>query len=776
MKSTYQSRFRTGAAFSCRILEQMLKRLEIAGFKSFARKTVLDFSNATTAIVGPNGSGKSNVAEAFRFALGEQSMKSMRGKRSEDLIFAGSHSAARANRAAVTIVFDNGPLRGSSAGSGSAAARLFPKLEYDEVTIERAVFRDGTSEYLINGSKVRLRDVQELLAAANIGESGHHIISQGEADRILVAHPRERRAMLEDALGLKSFEFRKLDAERKLERTDENVREVEGLRREIAPHLRFLKKQVERVERAESLVAELAEASKVYLSIEERYLDTERTRATKERVVAEETLAHATKALVDFDERTTHDTEGMKLAQHIRDAERELDRATVERGALGRELGRVEGALDAAKRRGVSLQHANEVAVPREDLQALQDAAEEHAHLSEKGNPAALAAALRGLRAAISAFFNKHARAGEDLLTSEEQLVDSLSREQETLSGKDSLLATRIDEARTQLLKAREASMAHDETGREERHRVLKLAEEKAHQENALTRLDARLRELEALSQMLERDRAEVLALAGSRGLSYTPVTTLPDEARSAQEDRKRTLERLKIRVEEAGGGGEDVKKEYEDAVAREAFLARELEDLAKSSTGLRELIAELDAELTRTFNEGLASVNESFGQFFSLMFGGGGAKLVLEEKTLVSDDDEEDVLGEELEGRRPQKQQKQGIDISVNLPKKRVQALMQLSGGERALTSIALIFAMSQVNPPPFLILDETDAALDEANSRRYGDMIESLAAKSQLIVISHNRETMSRAGILYGVTMGSDGISKLLSIKFDQAVQVAK
>src|SRR5579862_4588645 len=112
----------------------MLKRLEIVGFKSFAKKTVLDFSNATTAIVGPNGSGKSNVAEAFRFALGEQSMKSMRGKRSEDLIFAGSHSAARTNRAAVAIVFDNQPGRAGIGSSGNT--RLFPKLDFDEVTIE----------------------------------------------------------------------------------------------------------------------------------------------------------------------------------------------------------------------------------------------------------------------------------------------------------------------------------------------------------------------------------------------------------------------------------------------------------------------------------------------------------------------------------------------------------------------------------------------------------------------------------------------------------------
>src|SRR4051812_36506464 len=151
----------------------MLKRLEIAGFKSFAKKTVLDFASATTAVVGPNGSGKSNIAEAFRFALGEQSMKSMRGKRAEDLIFSGTNKSARSNRAAVAIVFDN-------------SRRTF-KIDFDEVVIERAVFRDGASEYLLNGSKVRLRDIEELLASANIGETGHHIISQGEADRILLA-------------------------------------------------------------------------------------------------------------------------------------------------------------------------------------------------------------------------------------------------------------------------------------------------------------------------------------------------------------------------------------------------------------------------------------------------------------------------------------------------------------------------------------------------------------------------------------------------------------
>ena len=126
--------------------------------------------------------------------------------------------------------------------------------------------------------------------------------------------------------------------------------------------------------------------------------------------------------------------------------------------------------------------------------------------------------------------------------------------------------------------------------------------------------------------------------------------------------------------------------------------------------------------------------------------------------------DDGEKPTMENADEERPE--YVEGIDISLSIPRKRVKSLVMLSGGERALTSIALIFAMSSVNPPPFLILDETDAALDESNSRRYGDMVAALAKKSQLVLITHNRETMSRAGVLYGVTMGNDGVSKVLSV----------
>lgn len=740
----------------------MLKRLEIAGFKSFARKTVLDFSSSVTSVVGPNGSGKSNVAEAFRFALGEQSMKSMRGKRSEDLIWSGSNMAPRANRAAVTIVFDN-------------TKKIFPKLEFDEVSIERAVFRDGASEYAINGSRVRLRDVQELLASANIGETGHHIISQGEADRILTAAPRERRSMLEDALGLKVFEFKKQEAERKLERTEDNVGQVEALRREIAPHIRFLGKQVERLERAEELAKELRAACQTYFAIEEAYIRFERERTEARLQTVSEHLTVLETELAAFEERVTTDTEGMKRSEAVRKAERELDRLTGERSELAREIGRIEGALNEAKRRSVAVARDPYVKVPRDDMKMLRDEVEKQVLEVEGAEPGAIHAALQTLRATIKAFFERYGTGNDDILLEEEQASHSLEAKRSDLMERDRALSESIDDARTTLSKAREATMAHEETGREQNRRLLELAEEKASTESERSRLSAKMGELDYLAEDMEQGKREAIALVGVNALSYEPVSVLPNEDRRVQEDRKRSMERLKIRVEEAGGSGEDVRSEYKEATERETFLASELEDLAKSAASLKELIADLDQELQKSFAEGLQKVNSSFGEFFGLMFGGGGARLVLEEIQAPGVDDEED---EEYEEELPKKKanQKPGIEIAVNLPKKRVQALMQLSGGERALTSIALIFAMSQVNPPPFLILDETDAALDEANSRRYGDMIHSLSSKSQLIVITHNRETMSRASILYGVTMGGDGISKLLSVKFDEAIAVAK
>ena len=181
-----------------------LKTLEINGFKSFAQKSVLEFESPIICIVGPNGSGKSNVVEAFRYVLGEQSMKSMRGKSGSDLIFKGSKTLSKGSRASVSIYLNNADKvfkLGNDMGEDV-------NLNYDVISISRQSFLDGLNKYILNGSEVRLKDIHNLLASVKIGSSGHHIISQGEADRILNASPKDRKEMVEDALGLKVYQYR----------------------------------------------------------------------------------------------------------------------------------------------------------------------------------------------------------------------------------------------------------------------------------------------------------------------------------------------------------------------------------------------------------------------------------------------------------------------------------------------------------------------------------------------------------------------------------------
>jgi chromosome segregation protein len=314
----------------------LLKSIEISGFKSFAKKSVLEFNRPISAIVGPNGSGKSNAAEAFRFVLGEQSIKSLRGKKGEDLIFNGAGDSARANRASVKVVFDN--------------RQKFFNVDYEEVTIERVVHRDGINEYFVNGSQVRLRDVIELLAGAHIGASGHHIISQGEADRILNSNMKERRAMLEDALGLKIYQYKRVESEKKLEKTLENYQSVDALRKEIAPHLRFLKKQVEKVEKAVELKDELKKLAQEYLKRESHFIaetkkeiELKKTPLLEQKKKLEEELAHAKNVLEFSKNKDAKSDEIIRLEKKIQDARSRKD-------TLLQDIGRIHGEIASEER------------------------------------------------------------------------------------------------------------------------------------------------------------------------------------------------------------------------------------------------------------------------------------------------------------------------------------------------------------------------------------------------------------------------------------------
>jgi len=237
-----------------------LKRLEMQGFKSFAEKIKLDFNCGITAVVGPNGSGKSNIADAIRWVLGEQSVKTLRGSKMEDVIFAGTEHRKPLGFAEVTIVLDN-------------SDSTLP-IDYEEVAITRRVYRSGESEYLINKTNCRLKDITELLLDTGIGRDGYSVIGQGRIDEILSTRSEDRRQIFEEASGIMKYKVRKHDAEKKLELTRQNLERINDIIAELESQLEPLREQSEKARRFLDLREELKVLEvNVYLDSMKKFRD-----------------------------------------------------------------------------------------------------------------------------------------------------------------------------------------------------------------------------------------------------------------------------------------------------------------------------------------------------------------------------------------------------------------------------------------------------------------------------------------------------------------------
>ena len=212
-----------------------LKSLQIQGFKSFPDKTELTFGTGLTAVVGPNGSGKSNISDAVRWVLGEQSTRSLRGEKMEDVIFTGTSSRKPTGFASVALTIDNTDRQLA--------------VDADEVTIARRLYRSGESEYRINKTAVRLKDVTELLMDTGLGRDGYSIIGQGRIEEIVSSKPTQRREIFEEAAGISKYRYRKAEAEKKLESAYENLLRLKDIMAELQDRLEPLREQSEKAQR-----------------------------------------------------------------------------------------------------------------------------------------------------------------------------------------------------------------------------------------------------------------------------------------------------------------------------------------------------------------------------------------------------------------------------------------------------------------------------------------------------------------------------------------------
>jgi chromosome segregation protein len=787
-----------------------LKRLEIVGFKSFVQKARLDFSlneqnkKNITAIVGPNGSGKSNLADALRWVLGEQSPKLLRIKKTEDIIFAGLGNRSRVGTAFVSVVLDN------------ESGRI--PLDYKEIIISRKFSRNGESEYLINKKKARLADIVELTIQAGIGRRGYSVIGQGMADSILSASPSERKAILEEAAGVKQYQFKKEQGLKKLEATKRNLIRVSDLLNEVAPRLRSLKRQAGKAKRKEEIEKELRTKQNQWYGFYWKNLAEQYSKLTQEEDKIKKQIFQAGEETEKAEKKIQEEKEKNKDSRQMDSKfSQDLEILFNRRNNLQKELAINEGRLEARKEIEIFAEEekdsSNQVPASvdlnfiKEQLEKLDSdyeiflilfkKAEEEKNWSKaKSFLNKIGEGLKKIVKEINPVKNAEI-SGEAKLRQRQNIEkkqENLKAEhlQKELKDKIRQMQNDLENKENEIKKLQAKISQTNEKERETRERFFDFESEFRQKQNELEKIKDELRTIEIGKAKIEANR-ENLADEIKKELGSLNCLEHYEKNKNSEfnvEKLKREIEKLKAEFFTVGGIDPMVIREYEETEERYNFLSGQLKDLENASDSLKRIVAELEDKIESLFSEAFREINKEFNKYFRIIFSGGMARLQLSkivnnsEKETDSSDGINSQNKERADDAQPlqnfdeleKKRKDSGVEIIAVPPGKKVRDLTMLSGGERALASIALLFAIISHNPPPFSMLDEVDAALDEANTRRFAKILKELSQKTQFIVITHNRETMRQASTLYGITTGGDGISKILSVKLDDVKKDGK
>jgi len=502
-----------------------LKALELFGFKSFADRTRFEFPDGITVIVGPNGSGKSNVVDAIKWVLGEQSVRSLRGREMADVIFAGSTARKPMNAAETTLVFDN------SAGGLPVAA--------EEVRIGRRVYRSGESEYLINGEVSRLRDIRELFSGTGAATEAYSVIEQGRVDALLVASGRDRRAVFEEAAGITRFRARRSEALRRLERADQNRQRLADIVGEVESRLETVHRQARRARRWRLL--------------------SDRLRRLRVAAAARD-LAGSSEALADLDrERTALAAEAAEAASELTAAEQTLDRRAADETRISEQLEKTEqsilgsrqqvaaaeATLGQLRSRRDELQRDLEATAARASARAAEArtaAAEASAASREAGEAEAEAERLRQQ-------LHQHSEAVQGSASDAESARDRIANLEHALGDAQAHFdAARLAAVRTagELSRAEAAAAAARQSLADAQGARVKLAEARASAEGNLEALTRRMAEQAAELEKLETAEQ---ALAGQITAAWQSIAHQRSQLEALRE-RRRVLEELTDRQE----------------------------------------------------------------------------------------------------------------------------------------------------------------------------------------------------------------------------------
>jgi len=763
-----------------------LKSISMKGFKSFPERVSLEFSPGVSVIVGPNGSGKSNITDAVLWALGEQSPGAIRGASMQDVISAGGKGVSQRRAAEVEVVIDN--------SDGRAAT------EFSEIAVQRRLDRSGDGVYRLNGARCRLADVTDVLSDTNLGREMHSVISQGRVETIVHSKPRERRLLVEEAAGLGKHRKRRRRAELKLRAARDNLDRALDVEREARARLRPLKRQAQaaeigaRIEREElGLRGQIVSEELRFGADRAAAAERAATKARATRAKLEERLAAVGKRRREAEERfAARDRERTQAWGLVTKLRGEQERVAVRAAGFSSRVTELEARLEALRSElGPLTLDVGPGTSPGERARKLEE------ELGEIG--AGLDSAVAGLAVARSDDAAESAReAALGSVHSGAERASRHARRAEGLLGERhrEAMRKRVADGEALLDDARAALAAIEAVGAAIRARVERTegkvvggkddGDEIADELRACSQQEFELQtEMKAVADELTKaeveaahlgDRRaeaerELAAIAAKLGEEVPAAEQAMDEEERAEIDRR--LERLERRRAQIGPVNPLAEREYDEAREHVEALQSQREDTERAMRELETLIREIDAEIERAFEETFDATAKNFEEMVEHLFPGGRG--VLRRVALRPIRDEERPSGEqeaptddadaEPEPEEDEAREELGVEIEVTPAGKSTRKLSLLSGGEKSLVALAFVFAVFLARPCPFYILDEVEAALDDANIDRFLQLIRRFADRAQFVIVTHQKRTMDAADVLYGVTMGGDGITKVVS-----------
>ena len=723
-----------------------LKHIKLAGFKSFVDPTRISFPTNMVAVVGPNGCGKSNIIDAVRWVLGELSAKNLRGDSMSDVIFNGSEQRKPSGQCSIELLFDNSS--GKVGGEYSA---------FNEISVKRVMTRDSQSNYYINNTKCRRKDVQDIFLGTGLGPSSYAIIEQGMVSSLVSAKPEELRTHIEEAAGVSKYRERRKETESRIKKTKENLSRVNDIRDEIGRLIRRLESQAKAADRYKDYKNQEKEKElnvAILFSLDARdkrdLLNNNLAALQKDESVKESEVSVKQAKLDQY--KTEHESVLSKyedaqkkfyeVGSEIARFEQNLQNIRTTKDNTTRELERVKAAYEDALEKASDFENLS----PKEKALHLID------EIISKISIPEIKSKAEQLKDILLSIFNI-------VLKQSKEISDEYLNQQENLETELKKTTQSSEEISTKLQELIETSASAEAELNSIRKDQQEVDAEIRRLENEKS---VSLLDLKAIQEKITNTKIEISSHSvhlenSSKRISESGIDINDIDRANYQdlsiEKLESELETIRSRIIRLGAINLAAPDEIAEERKRKDELDKQNEDLEEALEKLNKAISQIDKETKEKFIQSFDAVNKRLKSIFPIMFGGGNAELSLTDNSYLN----------------------AGVKLMARPPGKKNSSLSQLSGGEKAMTALALVFALFELNPAPFCLLDEVDAPLDDLNTSRFINMVEEMSKKIQFIFITHNKVSMEKSDHLMGVTMQEAGVSRVVSVDVNQAVEFA-